>query len=232
MNIHLTTPRPIVLASGSPRRRMLLNRLGIRYSVRLSMVDEAEITDDDPRSLVVRLASHKAGAVSWERAPEEQATESEGTAAQPPPIIIGADTVVVIDGDVLGKPRDSDEATAMLTRLRGRSHQVLTGLAVLDTSSGTTHTSVVATDVHMRDFPDAELTTYIATGEPFDKAGGYGIQGQASHLIERFEGCYFNVVGFPLCEVATLLHRCNIIITAPDPVCVLPGGHPCPRLTA
>jgi septum formation protein len=144
--------------------------------------------------------------------------------------VIGADTAVILDSEILGKPADPDDATQMLTRLRGRSHDVLTGVATVDRNRNRLQRSVVRTVVTMRDYTDAEIADYIATGEPFDKAGGYGIQGKASQLIAGFQGCYTNVVGLPLCEVSAHLAALGVAVRAAPSVCRLPSGEACPRL--
>jgi septum formation protein len=180
-----------------------------------SDVDETFDQNVPPEQMVVRLAERKARAVA---------------ATRPEALVIGADTTVVIDGIVLNKPADDADATHMLRRLRGRPHEVLTGFAVLH-PSGRVETGVVSSFVLMRDYTDDEIAAYVATGEPLDKAGAYAIQGGAGVFVARIEGCYFNVVGLPLCELVTLLSRLDIDPAPTGPVCLRPDGAPCPRLS-
>ena len=144
--------------------------------------------------------------------------------------VVGADTVVVLDDGVLGKPRDAADAERMLQLLRGRTHEVVTGVAVVDSVHGRSAGSFVVTTVQMHAASDAELSAYVATGEPLDKAGGYAIQGQGGALVSAVDGCYANVVGLPLCETAALIERFGVQIPGQPPVCRLPSGAPCPRL--
>ena len=180
--------RKLVLASGSPRRRELLDVAGIDFDVRPAGIDEAFLPGELPDAYVARLAREKARAVH---------RHGETT--------LGADTTVVIDGESLGKPADAAEARAMLTRLQGRGHQVLTGWSLYDGRGG--EDGVESTLVFFRPMIAPEIDQYVASGEPFDKAGGYGIQGLASKYVERIEGCYFNVVGLPVARVAEALAR-------------------------
>lgn len=176
----------LILASGSPRRRELLHQLELEFQVITSDVEEHVDPTLTPDQVVQALALQKAKAVSHD--------QEAGT------VTVGADTVVVLDGEILGKPKDQADAHAMLTRLSGRSHEVYTGIAiVMKGSEGTkTWTRARRTEVWMRELSDAKRTWYIETGEPMDKAGSYGIQGYGATLVDRIEGCYFNVVGFPL----------------------------------
>ena len=215
----------IVLASSSPRRRVLLSQLGVQFTVRITDFDETMTAPAAPETYVESLARQKAGIVAWESSSD--ATEGEAVRARS--LVLGSDTVVSVDGEILGKPASEAEATAMLTRLRGRDHEVLTAVALIDTGDGSTRSRVVTTTVHMRDFDDAALTAYVASGEPMDKAGGYGIQRGTRQLIAGFTGCYTNVVGFPLCEVATLLLEAGVEIPGLPPYCRLPDGQPCPH---
>ncbi len=173
--------RKLVLASASPRRAALLRQIGLSFDVVESGVDEDKVRDTDPMRLVSQLALCKAEAVAK---------------VVPDSIIIAADTVVCTDGCLLGKPADAAEAAAMLGKLSGSCHSVMTGLAVL--AEGRKETHVECTDVYMRHIFPEEIDWYIASGEPFDKAGGYGIQGKAAVFVEMLNGCYYNVVGLPL----------------------------------
>ena len=172
----------LVLASASPRRQQILRAAGIPFIARPADVIEALLPDESPEAFVKRLAEAKARAV-WR----------DGE------LVLGADTVVVIDKTILGKPADEDEARRMLRLLSGRTHRVLTGIALFD---GTVvRADVEETMVHFRDLDDLEIADYAATGEPLDKAGAYGIQGAASKFVPCIEGCYFNVVGLPISRV-------------------------------
>lgn len=174
----------LVLASGSPRRREILESLGLTFTVRLPDPEETIVPGESPESAVLRLAEQKADSVSV--APSE--------------LVLAADTVVVLDGDLLGKPADDREAIEMLMRLSGCSHEVYTGLALR--VERRTVSMVTRTEVTFRSFDRVECEAYVATGEPLDKAGAYGIQGFGSALVERIHGDFFNVMGLP---VATLL---------------------------
>ncbi len=228
----ISPQRPVVLASSSPRRRVLLGALGVRFTVRISDLDEAMTAPSAAAGYVESLARQKAEIVAWEAASVAEpgrAFGPESTVSLPGTLVLGADTVVSLEGEVLGKPSNAEGAATMLRRLRGRDHEVLTAVALVDTMTGTTDSRVVTTVVHMHDFDDATLQTYIATGEPFDKAGGYGIQRGTRQLVAGFSGCYTNVVGFPLCEVAKLLISAGVSLDGQPPFCRLPDGEPCPH---
>ncbi|MDO5142700.1 MAG: Maf family protein [Eubacteriales bacterium] len=184
----------IVLASGSPRRRELLARITTQFTVCPAAVDErlrpgAPLADE-----VVRLSRCKAQAAQQRH---------------PDAVCIGSDTMVTIDGLPLGKPADEDEAAAMLRRLRGRTHEVLTGLAVLP-PTGEAHTRCVRTRVTFRAFAEDELAAYLATGEPMDKAGAYGIQGRGALLVRGIEGDYHSVVGLPIAPLYEILRAIGV----------------------
>jgi len=196
----VTPPRPtpprLILASTSPRRRELLALLGLPFDVVASRFDEDSLPPDGlaPADYVTRLASGKAG---------EVAARTEGDA-----LVIGADTTVVLDGGFLGKPADAEDARAMLRRLSGRTHQVYTGLCLIpvqDGIMGQAVTDAARTDVTFDSIPENALLAYVATGEPLDKAGAYGIQGRALSFIPAIHGDYFNVVGLPLELLRALL---------------------------
>lgn len=177
----------LVLASSSPRRRQILAAAGIAHTVRPAEVDESVRDGETPESYVERLALAKARA----------------TAAGPGDLVLGADTVVVIDGRILGKPAGPRDAARMLEALSGREHQVLTGICLLH---GTRVAQAVETTrVRFVPLAPAEIAAYVASGEPMDKAGAYAIQGLASKFIDSIEGCYFNVVGLPVARVYALL---------------------------
>jgi septum formation protein len=211
------SPRSLVLASASPRRVELLNSWAIPFEVRISGVSEEFDEDATPEQLVTELAMRKAGSVA--------ATLSAG-------IVIGADTTVAIDGQILNKPEDADDAVRMLNLLRGRTHEVWTGVVVIDIETGASVSSAVRSLVHMHAVPDDAIARYVATGEPLDKAGAYAIQSGAGLFVRTIEGCYANVVGLPLCELAVLLERAGYSHQLRAPVCALASGEPCPRLRA
>ena len=204
----------MILASGSPRRRTLLAELGLPFRVVVSDVPETIDPDLSPEEQAIALAERKAQAVA---------------AALETGIVFGADTIVASDGELLGKPVDDADAMVMLRRLNGREHRVITGLAVIDTGSGSVRTSAVTSIVRFRALGDPEIARYIATGEPWGKAGAYAIQGQGGKLVSALEGCFTNVVGLPLCETARLLSELGVAVSSIWPGCRLPDGSPCPR---
>ncbi|HHW91670.1 MAG TPA: septum formation inhibitor Maf [Firmicutes bacterium] len=182
----------LILASNSPRRRQLLQQMGLNFRVVTARVSEALPAGCDLAAGVMEIARRKARAVARR--------EAEG-------LILGADTLVVLNGEALGKPAGPQEAYDMLTRLQGREHRVITGVALVDAGSGACLLEHEITRVWMRVLTPREIWRYVATGEPLDKAGAYGIQGKGALLVERIEGCYFNVVGLPLGKVAGMLER-------------------------
>lgn len=188
----------IVLASASPRRRELLSQLGIRFQVVPSAADETLLAGETPAAHVIRLSLAKA---------EEVAGRSDQTGRW----FIGSDTVVVRDDIILGKPADAGEAARMLASLSGRSHRVISGYAVHDRQHDRTLSAAVTTKVFFKDLTSREIEGYIATGEPFDKAGAYAIQGIGAFMIPRIEGSYTNVVGLPLCAVISALEELGAV---------------------
>ena len=188
--------RAVVLGSASPRRRELVQLLGLDVPVRIEASDADETLPPDlaPAEAAEWLALRKASSVR-----ERLGAEAEGS------VIIGADTIVVLDGAILGKPKDAGDARRMLRLLQGRAHEVITGVAVLDGSTGRSKTARSVTRVFMKPLDEARIARYVATGEPLDKAGAYGIQGLAAGFVERIEGCYFNVVGLPVSLLGDLL---------------------------
>jgi septum formation protein len=209
----LSYPR-LILASGSPRRRELLALLGLPFEIRLSGVSEDSRKGACPVEVARELAALKAGAVAGEL--------RDG-------LVVGADTLVILGREILGKPADAAEAVRMLRSLRGRTHQVVTGVAVVDVPRGLRLSSAVASEVAMSDYSDQAIAEYVASGEPFDKAGSYAVQGLGGALVSSVKGCYNNVVGFPLCEAARLLGNFGVKPATSDPVCLLPSGEPCGR---
>jgi len=184
----------LILASASPRRRELLTQAGYAFEVQPAHVNEELRPDEDPITYVVRLAREKAQAVFAE-------------VDDPEAIVLGADTTVTLDSQVLAKPEDAADAAHMLRLLSGRTHRVITGVAIA-TAKGT-EVAAEVTGVQFLTLSDEEIAAYIATGEPMDKAGAYGIQGLAARWIPRVEGCYFNVVGLPLALVASMLEAAS-----------------------
>jgi len=178
----------VILASASPRRRDLLDLVGIAHEVRPADIDESALPDEAPAPHAERLARAKAHALAGLNAHA---------------VVIAADTIVVVDGDILGKPRDAAHALAMLRRLVGREHTVYTAIAVA--RDARTESAVEAVRVWMRPLCDEEITAYIATGEPMDKAGAYGIQGYGATIVERVDGDYFSVMGLGLRRLVSLL---------------------------
>ncbi|WP_163550698.1 Maf family protein [Candidatus Frankia nodulisporulans] len=186
----MTADARLVLASASPRRRELLARLGVPFEVVVSGVDESSTVATDAPGLTAELAERKARAVA---------------ALRPDRIILGSDTVIDLDGRVLGKPESPDHALAMLRDLGGRTHRVVTAVFVLHAATDMSHAGVATTMVTMRDVSDAELTAYIATGEPMDAAGAYTIQGGGAAFVIGVEGDLDTVIGLPTALVRTLL---------------------------
>lgn len=191
-NQQATEPPQLILASASPRRREFLERLGYRFAAVASQVDESVLPEETPEAHVLRLSRDKA-------------LEVAGRSSQGGRFFLGSDTIVLCDEQILGKPGQSEEAARMLRRLSGREHQVITGYAIHDRDENRTCCDLVITQVTFRDLTDAEIDGYIASGEPFDKAGGYAIQGAAAVFVSRLAGSYTNVVGLPLAEVVTTL---------------------------
>ncbi len=180
----------LILASASPRRRELLELAGYDFRVVTSEVEEIINPQLEPNELVMSLAEQKAGAVA-EKSPESA--------------VIGADTVVVLDGRIMGKPKDEQDAIRMLKQLSGRVHDVYTGVCIV--IAGNAHSFFECTRVRFCELCDDEIAAYVATGEPMDKAGAYGIQGKGCVLVEGIEGDYFNVVGFPVSRFCREIKR-------------------------
>jgi septum formation protein len=192
------TPK-LILASASPRRRELLAQAGYHFDVQASSLTESRRPGEDAIRLATRLAREKAEEVFARRQAAAGIVE--------PAMVLGADTVVVCDGEVMGKPADPADAERMLLLLSGRTHHVVTGVAVVWGSNLSLTVEVAAelTQVTMQTLSPGEISRYVASGEPMDKAGAYAIQGYAGRWIPRISGCYFNVVGLPLALVATML---------------------------
>jgi septum formation protein len=194
----------LILASGSPRRHDLLSQAGVTFSVAVAGINEDLMPNEAAAAYVQRLAEEKAQAV-WNAHRSSDSTED-------PLMVLGADTCVVCDGQILGKPVDTADARRMLESLSGRTHAVLTGLAVVTANKVIRDLEI--TQVTFNCLSDAEIGQYIASGEPLDKAGAYGIQGYAARWIPRIEGCYFNVVGLPIARTISLLAEAEIVDAA------------------
>jgi MAF protein len=194
-SVSVTEKPLLVLASASPRRRQLLSMAGWQFSVAAADVDESQLPQgESPSDYVLRLAETKARA----------------TKADADQIVLAADTTVVDGMEILGKPKDSAEATAMLRRLRGHTHQVYTGIALLRMSDEFLLKDLCVTDVPMRNYSDEEISAYVATGDPLDKAGAYAIQHPQFQPVANLEGCYASVMGLPMCHAILLMRKMDI----------------------
>jgi len=207
----------LILASNSPRRRQLLALSGRAFVARPANLDEQPRPGEAPGAYVLRLAHEKALAAAQDG----------------PALVIGSDTTVALDGQILGKPQDAAEARAMLLALRGRAHTVYTGLAVYAPQAGQMRGELCASRVPMRDYSDAEIETYIASGDPLDKAGAYAIQHAEFHPVEGFAGCYASVMGLPLCHLERALRSLGAPAAADVPAaCQADLNYRCPVFAA
>ncbi len=189
-------PPRLILASQSPRRRYLLKQAGLDFAVIPSQVDEEAVALSDPHPYVTGLAEAKAHEVA-KRHPESW--------------VVGADTIVSIDGAILGKPRSPEQAREMLKRLSSQTHQVYTGFCLCCRARAESYSRSIATDVVFKELSEAEIDWYISTDEPFDKAGAYAIQGLGTFLVRAIHGSYTNVVGLPVCELIELLIQLGVV---------------------
>jgi len=188
----MTTLHPLlILASNSPRRRQLLALADWMFNVIVADVDESQYANESPADYVLRLAETKARAIT----------------THPDQLVLAADTTVVDGNNILGKPKDNVEAFAMLTRLRGHTHQVYTGIALLRLSDGLLLKELSITDVPMRDYSDEEINAYVLTGDPLDKAGAYAIQHPRFKPVASMSGCYAGVMGLPMCHVVRMMRK-------------------------
>jgi septum formation protein len=189
----------LLLASASPRRKELLDQIGVNYIACAMDIDESVLSNESATDYVKRLALEKA---------------KQGLAYGKGLPVLAADTSVVVDGNILGKPQSSDDAISMLTMLSGRKHQVITGVALMYNtgSNQQIESASIVTDVYFLELTQQQIKLYVATQEPMDKAGGYGIQGKAAVFVRRIEGSYSNVVGLPLEQIGMMFHRFNIPI--------------------
>jgi septum formation protein len=242
----------LLLASRSPRRRELVGLLGLPFEITVTNVAEDPLATEPPAATVVRLSQAKARAAPAtpsrprpgrlrptaspcsEPGPGIRSCPSPPTAVGPSAagrvdVILACDTVVALEEEILGKPRDASEAIDMLRRLRGRPHTVYSGVTLLEPATGRTSTDVAETRLVMRTYTDAEMVAYVASGDPLDKAGAYAIQHPGFHPVARYQGCYANVVGLPLCH----LTRCLRVFRIEPPhdvpaACQAHTGRPCP----
>jgi septum formation protein len=192
--MELRTKLKLILASASPRRAEILRNAGFTYEVQPAHVDETPLQDEPAEAYVQRVASAKACVAA-----------KSLNADAGPAVVIGADTVVVADGHILGKPTDANDARRILRFLSGREHDVLTGLSLVTVPEGVEAVHVESTRVSFLPLSDEDIEDYVLTGEPFDKAGAYGIQGIGGRFISRIEGCYFNVMGLPISRVSSII---------------------------
>jgi len=198
----VTEKNSLILASNSPRRRQLLALANWNFVVSVADVDESLYENESPADYVLRLAEKKARAIK----------------ADANQIILAADTTVVDGSEILGKPRDNAEAVQMLTQLRGRTHQVYTGVALLRVSDGLILKEFCVTDVPMRAYSDEEIESYVTTGDPLDKAGAYAIQHSEFSPVASMSGCYASVMGLPLCHVVRMIRKMDVEPHADAPV--------------
>jgi len=189
--------KKIILASKSPRRADLLNQIGLNFEIIPSKINEKQYISQDPEESVKKIALMKANEVAKKI--------KNG-------IVIGADTIVILDGEVIGKPKDERDAFKILKKISNKEHVVITGLAVVDASTKKTFVETVKTLVKFKKITDEEIKDFIDTGEPFDKAGGYGIMNFASIFVEKVNGCFYNVVGLPLSKLTEMLKHFGINI--------------------
>ena len=200
----------LILASKSPRRYELLKQMGLHFDVVQSSVEEENfVRDESPREHVIRLSEEKARDVGK---------------TYPDSWVLGADTVVYIDGTILGKPKTREEALSMLRRLSGQEHTVLTGFSALNVSKGKGERGAAETAVKVKSLSPVEMEWYVQTGEPFDKAGAYAIQGIGSFMVESIRGSYTNVVGLPVCEVMEMLVRLGAITISESGIRIVQEG--------
>ena len=205
----------LLLASNSPRRKQLLALGNWNFNIVVSDVDESQLADETPKDYVLRLAQAKALAVIEKAHPEN--------------IIIGSDTAVVDGNEILGKPKDEEDAVRMLKQLRGHTHQVFTGVAVYRVDSESMLTELCVTDVPMRNYSDDEIQAYVKTGDPLDKAGAYAIQHPNFQPVESMSGCYASVMGLPMCHVLRTLKKLDVYAMADVPLgCQTLLNYQCP----
>jgi septum formation protein len=194
MTIALSSP--FILASASPRRKELLRSMGLKLKIIPAHVDETHINGESPQTHVRRLSSDKATVIADQH---------------PKALVLGADTIVVIDGLILGKPKNKSQARAMLERLSNRQHTVFTGFTIVSAGFGISKTKVVRSAVRFKKISPEEMDWYVNCDEPYDKAGGYAVQGKGAYFIKAIRGSYTNVIGLPLCEVLEELKQIDAV---------------------
>lgn len=194
--------RRLILASGSPRRRQLLSLLGMPFVIKAVSVDESPLYGEPPTEVVLRVSQVKA---------------LSATEVRPDELVLAADTIVVLDGQMLGKPNGPDEAARMLYLLRGRAHMVYSGVTVWHPASRSMACELAGSEVWMREYDDDEVAAYVAGGDPLDKAGAYAIQHPEFDPVSRVEGCWLNVVGLPLCHLGRALAQFEVAVPANVP---------------
>lgn len=218
-------PPLLVLASSSPRRRELLGLCGWNFTLQGVKIDETPRQGETPAAYVRRLAEEKV---------QSAASRDDGKSpSAQDAIFLAADTTVALGRTLLGKPVDAAEAAEMLSRLRGRTHRVFTAIAVLDGHRGNIAADLCVTQVPMRRYSDEEMNTYIATGDPLDKAGAYAIQHAFFRPVETLQGCHASVMGLPLCHLARTLKKLDVLPQVDIPAaCQAHLNYPCPVFTA
>lgn len=229
--------RPIILASASARRREIFELLGVPFKVQPVSVDETPRPGEAPDVLVARLSATKAATVAQEALTSSRDRSGKAAAAlkrshfgPPSSLVVAADTVVVLDDEILGKPGDAAQAQEMLLDLRGRAHMVYTGVTVVEASSGRAAIHLSATQVWMRDYSQAEMEAYVASGDPLDKAGAYAIQHAGFRPVGHIEGCFAGVMGLPLGALVDGLAHFDVTLPVDvATVCQRWTGYPCCR---
>ena len=212
----------ILLASASPRRRELITLLGLPVEIASADIDETPRMGESAHDLAIRLSYEKALAAA-------RSFKIPPSAFR---VILASDTVVSLDGESLGKPRNAEEARSILRRLRNRTHQVFTAITLIDIPRHRVLTDLASTDVPMRNYSDVEIEDYIASGDPFDKAGAYAIQHNGFHPVEQLSGCFANVMGLPLCHVTRSLRALGIELATDVPAaCQAHIDYACPVFT-
>lgn len=194
MTISLT--HPFILASASPRREELLRSLGLSFKILPGHIDETYLDGESPRAHVRRLSRNKAAVIAIQH---------------PNALVLGADTIVVIDGRILGKPKNKKQAREMLRQLSSREHTVFTGFTLTFVNAGISKTKVVKSSVQFKEISSEEIDWYVNCDEPYDKAGGYAVQGKGAYFIKTIRGSYTNVIGLPLCEVLDELKHIHAV---------------------
>jgi septum formation protein len=222
--------RPIILASASPRRREFFELLKLPFTLRTAEVDETPRPGEGPDVLIARLSATKAAVVAQALSESDCDQSGELAETMERSLVVAADTVVVLDGEIMGKPEDAVHATQILRRLRGRAHTVHSGVTVVEAGSGRAAIHLSITTVWMRDYGEAEMEAYVSSGDPLDKAGAYAIQHTGFRPVARIEGCYSGVMGMPLGALSDGLAHFGVTLPVDvAKVCRGRTGHPCCR---